>query len=238
MMHALPTTPCEDGFRMPAEWEPHAGCYLIWPERPDNWRLGGKPAQAAFARVAEAIAEAEPVTVLVSAAQYRNARERLPLHVRVVEMSTDDSWVRDSGPTFVVDDAGELRAVSWEFNAWGGLRGGLYFPWDADNLVGPKICDHRERDRIFSAGGILRFRESVTRERGSGEVDRGQYDQDLETGYVNGNGPITGWTALGGHGITVAPALAEACAPLVEEGPAAGLPEALRPFAPSRLMRP
>ena len=141
MAHALATTPREDGFRMPAEWEPHAGCYLIWPERPDNWRWGGKPAQAAFAAVAEAIAEAEPVTVLVSAAQYANARERLPLHIRVVEMSTNDSWVRDSGPTFVVNDAGELRGVSWQFNAWGGLTGGLYFPWDADDLVGPKVLD-------------------------------------------------------------------------------------------------
>ncbi len=141
MAHALTTTPREDGFRMPAEWEAHAGCYLIWPERPDNWRWGGKPAQAAFAAVAEAIALAEPVTVLVSAAQYTNARERLPLRIRVIEMSTNDSWVRDSGPTFVVNGAGELRGVSWQFNAWGGLAGGLYFPWDADDLVGPKVLD-------------------------------------------------------------------------------------------------
>ena len=141
MGHALASTPREDGFRMPAEWEPHSGCYLVWPQRPDNWRLGGKPAQAAFARVAEAIAQAEPVTVLASAGQYVNARERLPLHIRVVEMSTNDAWVRDTGPTFVVNDDGELRGVSWRFNAWGGLRGGLYFPWDADDLVGPKVCD-------------------------------------------------------------------------------------------------
>jgi agmatine deiminase len=140
-MHALRSTPAADGFRMPAEWEPHAGCYLVWPERPDNWRLGGKPAQAAFTAVAEAIATAEPVTVLVSAGQYVNARQRLPQHIRVVEMTTNDAWVRDTGPTFVVDDAGELRAVSWQFNAWGGLRGGLYFPWDADDLVGPKVAD-------------------------------------------------------------------------------------------------
>lgn len=141
MMHALPTTPRGDGFRMPAEWEPHAGCYLVWPERPDNWRLGAKPAQQAFTRVAAAIAQSEAVTVLVSAGQYVNARSRLPLEIRVVEMSTNDAWVRDTGPTFVVDETGELRAVSWKFNAWGGLRGGTYFPWDADDLVGPKVCD-------------------------------------------------------------------------------------------------
>ena len=162
MLHALASTPREDGFRMPAEWEPHAGCYLVWPERPDNWRLGGKPAQRAFARVAEAIAEAEPVTVLVSAAQYRNARERLPLHVRVVEMSTNDAWVRDTGPSFVVNESGELRAVSWQFNAWGGLRGGLYFPWDADDMVGPKVCD-LER--------VQRYLPDLILEGGSIDVD-------------------------------------------------------------------
>ncbi len=162
MMHALASTPHEDGFRMPAEWEPHAGCYLIWPERPDNWRLGAKPAQQAFSRVAQAIAEAEPVTVLVSAAQYRSARERLPLPIRVVEMSTNDAWVRDTGPSFVVDEAGQLRAVSWRFNAWGGLRGGLYFPWDADDVVGPKVCD-LER--------VQRYLPDLILEGGSIDVD-------------------------------------------------------------------
>jgi agmatine deiminase len=148
-MHALPSTPAADGFRMPAEWEPHAGCYLAWPERPDNWRLGGKPAQAAWTAVVEAIATTEPVTMLVSAGQYRNARQWLPKHVRVVEMSTDDAWVRDTGPTFVTDDAGRLRAVSWRFNAWGGQRGGLYFPWDADDLVGPKVADLERCERYL-----------------------------------------------------------------------------------------
>jgi agmatine deiminase len=162
MMHALASTPREDGFRMPAEWEPHAGCYLVWPERPDVWRLGGKPAQGAFSRVAEAIAQAEPVTVLVSAAQYRNARERLPLHIRVVEMSTNDAWVRETGPSFVSDGSGALRAVSWRFNAWGGLRGGLYFPWDADDVVGPKVCD-LER--------VQRYLPELILEGGSIDVD-------------------------------------------------------------------
>ncbi len=52
MPGVLPGTPREDGFRMPAEWEPHDGCYLVWPERPDTWRDGGKPAQAAWVRLA------------------------------------------------------------------------------------------------------------------------------------------------------------------------------------------
>lgn len=89
------TTPKADGFRMPAEFEPQAGVWMLWPERPDNWRGGGKPAQRAFCAVAEAIARFEPVTMCVSAAQYQNARARLPEHIRVVEMSANDAWVRD-----------------------------------------------------------------------------------------------------------------------------------------------
>lgn len=52
--------------------------------------------------------------------------------------------------------------------------------------IGPKTYYHGDRERLWSAGGILRFKESVTRERGMGEIDRGQYDRDGEVDYVNG----------------------------------------------------
>jgi agmatine deiminase len=124
---------------MPAEWEPHAGCWMIWPERSDNWRLGAKPAQAAFVGVASAIARFEPVTMMVSARQFANARRLLPDAVRVVEVSTNDAWARDVGCSFLVNDAGELRGVDWPFNAWGGLQDGMYFPWDLDDAVAAKM---------------------------------------------------------------------------------------------------
>ncbi|MCG8531707.1 MAG: agmatine deiminase, partial [Desulfovibrionales bacterium] len=133
--------PRDDGFRMPGEHEQHAEIWMAWPERTDNWRLGGKPAQAAFVEVAKAIAEVTPVTMAVSAAQYDNARHMLPDHIRVVEMSTNDAWMRDIGPSYVVNSKGERRGVDWEFNAWGGLVDGLYFPWDRDDQVASKICD-------------------------------------------------------------------------------------------------
>ena len=153
------TTPRADGFRMPGEFEPHAGCWMAWPERPDNWRLGGKPAQAAFAEVAAAIQPSDPVTMAVSAAQYDHCRDLLPPEVRVVEMSSDDAWMRDTGPTFVVDDRGHLRGVDWHFNAWGGLDGGLYFPWDDDDRVARKVLDLERADRyrapIVLEGGSI-----------------------------------------------------------------------------------
>src|SRR5258708_16424308 len=114
---------------MPAEFERHSGCWMLWPARPDNWRSGAKPAQAACAAIATAIASGEPVTVGVSAAQFQNARARLPPEVRIVEISSNDAWIRDCGPTFVIDGRGRRRGVDWTFNAWARLDGGLYFPW-------------------------------------------------------------------------------------------------------------
>ncbi|MBQ8681602.1 MAG: agmatine deiminase [Bacilli bacterium] len=159
-MKRLDTIPKKDGFRMPGEFEKHAGTYIIWPERPDNWRLGGKPAQKVFTEVASVIGKYEAVTVIASAGQYSNAREMLPSYVRVVEMSNDDSWVRDCGATFLVNDKGNRRAVDWSFNAWGGLVDGLYFPWDKDDKIAQKMCEiegvdrYRLDDFILEGGSI------------------------------------------------------------------------------------
>jgi agmatine deiminase len=158
----LKSTPAKDGFRMPAEFERHSGCWMLWPERSDNWRLGAKPAQAAFAAVAAAIAAGEPVTVGASVAQFQNARARLPREVRVVEMSSNDAWMRDCGPTFVIDDRGRRRGVDWTFNAWGGLGGGLYFPWDLDDQVAQKVLELEGADR---------YRTSFVLEGGAIHVD-------------------------------------------------------------------
>ncbi len=159
MSRTLDSTPAADGFRMPAEWEPHAGTWMAWPERPDTWRAGGKPAQEAFARVATAIAEAEKVTVGVSARQLDHARALLPPAVRLVELSTDDAWMRDIGPTFVVDGGGGLRGVDWIFNAWGGLYDGLYSPWDRDDEAARKVLEiehvDRYRAQLVLEGGAI-----------------------------------------------------------------------------------
>ncbi len=159
MVRTLPSTPAADGFWMPSELEPHAGCWMLWPERLDNWRDGAQPAQQAFAAVAAAIAQFEPVTVGVSAPQLGRARALLPAAVRTLEMAHDDCWMRDVGPTFVVNAQGELRGVDWPFNAWGGLGGGLYHPWDQDDAVAQQVlaienCD-RYRAPLINEGGAV-----------------------------------------------------------------------------------
>jgi agmatine deiminase len=162
MSATLASTPAADGYRMPGEFEPHSGCWMAWPERPDNWRRRAEPAQAAYAAVAEAIAEGEPVTVAVSDAQFERARALLSSTIRVVELSADDAWMRDVGPTFVVDGGGGMRGVDWRFNAWGGHRGGLYSSWERDERVARKVLEIE---------GVDRYRAPLVLEGGSIQVD-------------------------------------------------------------------
>jgi agmatine deiminase len=109
--------------------------------------------------VAHAIAEFEPVTIGASRAQYAFARATLEPAVRVVELSSNDCWMRDVGPTMVVNAAGKRRGIDWQFNAWGGLNGGLYFPWDQDDLVAQKVletegCDRYRAPLVMEGGSI------------------------------------------------------------------------------------
>ncbi|HEV7483476.1 MAG TPA: agmatine deiminase family protein, partial [Solirubrobacterales bacterium] len=159
---AIESTPAADGFHMPAEFAPHDGCWMAWPERPDNWRLSAGPAQEAFAAVAEAIAVSESVTMAASAAQLDRCRAALSPAIRVVEIATDDAWLRDTGPSFVVDGHGGRRGVDWTFNAWGGLEGGLYSPWERDDRVAAQVLEIEGADR---------YRAPLVLEGGSIHVD-------------------------------------------------------------------
>jgi agmatine deiminase len=146
-MATLNSTPYADGFRLPGEFEPHAGTWMTWPERPDVWREDARPAQKDFASVAQAIAEFEPVTVCASREQWQTARRVLPGSVRVVEMSSNDAWMRDYAPSFVVDDRGMVRGVDWIFNGYGGSEKGAYWPCDLDNLIAEKLLEIEKLDR-------------------------------------------------------------------------------------------
>ena len=158
----IESTPKADGYRMPAEWERHSGCWMLWPQRPDTWRNGGKPAQRAFVEVARAIARFEPVTMGVNSEQFENARAMLPSNARVVELSNNDAWMRDCGATFVVNDSGNVRGIDWAFNAWGGLQKMMYFPWDKDELVATKMLEIESLER---------YRAPLVMEGGSIHVD-------------------------------------------------------------------
>ena len=105
--------------------------------------------------MAAAIAGFEAVTVGVSARQYAQARAQLHPAVRLVELSSDDAWMRDVGPSFLIDSAGALRGVDWRFNAWGGL----YRPCERDDAVAQKVLEleraARYRAPMINEGGAI-----------------------------------------------------------------------------------
>lgn len=127
--------PREDGFYMPGEFEPHRGCIMIWPERPGSWPYGAKAARFAFKNIISAIAESEEVFVAAGSTAYESAVSELSgiANVHIFRAETDDAWARDVAPTFVKNPAGEIRAVNWTFNAWGGEYNGLYPSWKKDD---------------------------------------------------------------------------------------------------------
>ena len=143
--------PSQDGFHMPAEYEPHKGTILIWPKRPGSWIYGAKKAREAFADVICAIAESETVYLLVEAGELdhaqmiieavrkeKNYQKNYPVHY--MEIASDDAWARDVGPTFVVNGQGQVRGIDWCFNAWGGICDGLYADWEKDDKVASSFC--------------------------------------------------------------------------------------------------
>ena len=152
------STPLADNFYMPGEFEPHRGCILIWPERPGSWGYGAEAAGTAFAAVIKAIAQSEHVYVAVTKNTLPKAQAKLfgsdasadimkQGSIELFFAKTDDAWARDVAPTFVKSkessekETSIVRAVNWEFNAWGGTVDGLYASWENDNAFAPLFAE-------------------------------------------------------------------------------------------------
>lgn len=134
---------------MPAEWDAHKRCWMGWPFSRSIWRADAQPAKSAVVEIASAIAAFEPVTVLASPELWMEARAALPPNVRVVDMTIDDIWLRDSGPVFVKrpgpnQQCASVAGTAWKFNGWGGIAPGF----DRDALVASKILEVEELPKV------------------------------------------------------------------------------------------
>jgi agmatine deiminase len=163
------TTPLEAGFRMPAEWAPHACTWLAWPSHGDLWREHLAPARAAFVRLVAAIVgggDGETACVLVpDEAQEELARAALPDRGVVLHrVPFGDIWLRDTAPLFLVRGAAapagqgaEVGTVRFGFNGWGG------------KYVLPH--DDRVAERVASLAGGTSFANAFVLEGGAVDVD-------------------------------------------------------------------
>ncbi len=143
---------------MPAEFEPHAATWLAWPHNPETWPGRLEQAEREFAVLVETLAPSETVHVLVLDESWRErvAKQVAPeVELHVVE--SNDSWMRDIGPTFVRTPTG-LLALDWTFNSWGRK----YPQWQRDDRVAGQVA---------ALAGVPVERPDLVLEGGSLEVD-------------------------------------------------------------------
>ena len=159
-------SPAQLNFRMPAEWAPHRATWISWPHSLATWPDELDTVERTMAGAVRAIGRGESVFINVLDAAHRRHVERVLGEadalgsVRFFEIPTDDAWVRDHGPIFVVRNGDEpaLAATTWRFNSWGEK----YPPWELDDLAAGRMAD---------ALDIRAFEQSIVLEGGSIDVN-------------------------------------------------------------------
>lgn len=155
------------GYRMPAEWEPHAATWLAWPHNADTWPDDLDKVRHTWVEMIRALTGAERVELLVNDAASEDAAAAAlrrggvdPRNVAFHRIATVDVWIRDYGPTFITraDPARPLALVNWGFNAWGRK----YPDYVADDAVPP---------RINESLGLPAFTPGIVLEGGSIDVN-------------------------------------------------------------------
>jgi agmatine deiminase len=153
------STPAEQGLTMPPEWAPHERTLMAWPCRRELWDGQMEAAKAESAGVANAVAAFEPVTMVArDGADAAEARAALAGNVEVLELPIDDSWLRDNGPIFVVDDvAAPTRRVGvhWGFNAWGDKFTGYANDAAVGGLLAERLGDVVTAPMVLEGGSII-----------------------------------------------------------------------------------
>lgn len=144
-------TPKQSGFFMPAEWYPHERCWMAWPCHLETWsKIGLDRARKAYARVANAIAHYEPVTMLVNPTDTVSATALCGKGITIQTLPINDSWTRDTGPTFLLNKEKKLAGINWIHNAWGGN----YPEYTLDNKIASSVLEQLNA-RVFDAPLVM-----------------------------------------------------------------------------------
>ena len=142
-------------FYMPAEWEPHEGTWLQWPQ--DGVYYGYEmKLERIWLNMVEALHDHEKVHLIVSGERQRDHVANQLFYHRIGDKNVDfhiiptnDVWARDNGPIFVINDLGQVAITDWVFNGWG-----QRFPHELDNQV-PAIIGAELDLPVFQAPMVL-----------------------------------------------------------------------------------
>jgi agmatine deiminase len=165
-MARVKPTPVGLGYRMPAEWEPHAATWLAWPHEKTDWPGKFAPIPWVYADIVRHLSQVERVRILVANAGAEQSVRRilkmaganLPA-VDFFHVPTNRGWIRDFGPIFVRNEKGERAVTNWHFNAWA-----KYDDWKRDDAANDRLAAklkwkqwHPEfrRRRVVLEGGSI-----------------------------------------------------------------------------------
>ena len=191
--------PSSLGYTMPAEWEPHAATWLNWPHNNETWlNQDMSRIEEAYLEIIRALIPGEQVHMLVqdqvahqkiSALLAGNNMDTDSVHLHIIP--TDDSWIRDYGPNFLVrltPGGREVACNKWNFDSWGGK-----YDWDKDNAAGGAIAGKLNIPRfdpgiVLEGGaievngrGICMTTEScLLNKNRNGGMDRGEMEEYLK----------------------------------------------------------
>lgn len=138
--------PAKEGYRFPAEWEPHEATWLSWPHNKDSWPGKIETIYPVYAEFVKLLAECEKVNINVNDEGMMREATRLLMkagtdmnQVHFYLHPTNDAWCRDHGPAFVVNPVKAEKKIilNWGYNAWGEK----YPPYNDDNLIPEKAAN-------------------------------------------------------------------------------------------------
>ena len=147
---------------MPAEWENHSGTWLTWPHNPETWpKQDMQQVETEFMGIIRPLAKNEFVHILVNdedmentVASTLNANNVEMKNIFLHDIPTNDSWIRDYGPNFIIQSDGKVAANDWDFDSWG-----RKYKWELDDLAGTVIAEesglHHFKPEIVLEGGAI-----------------------------------------------------------------------------------
>jgi agmatine deiminase len=187
-------TPAQLGYRMPAEWHRHSATWLTWPKDPETWPDRVPQVEGIFLQMVAALAPHETVNLLVDDEETEaSVRRRCafpgPESIRFHQIPTVDSWIRDYGPNFLVNDEGGLAYNDWIFNAWGNkyeeLKQDDSIPSRLESLLKvprfePGIVMEGGSIEVNGAGCVLTTEQCLLNPNRNPDLSKGEIEQQLK----------------------------------------------------------
>ena len=195
-------TPKQLGYRMPAEWESQEAVWISWPHNLDTWpKEMLKEVENSYLDFVKALYEGQKVKILVnneeSEIKIKNNLKNngiSPSQIVFYQMKNIDAWIRDYGPTFIVNDKTKQNAmVKWNFNAWGNkyndLKEDSKIPVEINKIMKlpifePKIVLEPGSIEVNGSGTLLTTEQCLLNKNRNPNLKKKEIEQYLKD-YLN-----------------------------------------------------